>query len=104
MIEKSNKSRSSNLYRSTGEAILVDERSNIGPRTDHYWFARRPIVVDTGSLQRALGYTVCPHRFKEAVRASHMIVEWRKPLEVEVDEGLSVCASDLYQEEDYPDK
>lgn len=31
-------------------------------------------------------------------------VEWRKPLEVEVDEGLSVGASDLYQEEDYPDK
>ena len=33
-----------------------------------------------------------------------MIVEWREPLEVEVDEGLSVGASDLYQEEDYPDK
>ena len=33
-----------------------------------------------------------------------MIVEWRKPLEVEVDEGLSVGASDLYQEEDYPNK
>ena len=31
-------------------------------------------------------------------------VEWRKPLEVEADEGLSVGASDLYQEEDYPDK
>ena len=38
------------------------------------------------------------------MRASHMIVEWREPLEVEVDEGLSVGASDLYQEEDYPDK
>ena len=33
-----------------------------------------------------------------------MIVEWRKPLEVEVDEGLSVCASDLDQQEDHPNK
>ena len=33
-----------------------------------------------------------------------MIVEWRKPLEVEVDEGLSVCASDLDQKEDHPNK
>ena len=33
-----------------------------------------------------------------------IIVEWRKPLEVEVDEGLSVCASDLDQQEDHPNK
>ena len=33
-----------------------------------------------------------------------MIVEWRKPLEVEVDEGLGVCTPDLDQQEDHPNK
>ena len=33
-----------------------------------------------------------------------MIVEGRKALEVEVDEGLSVCTSNLNEQEDHPNK
>lgn len=45
-----------------------------------------------------------PAPLQEGGAGKHMIVEWRKPLEVEVDEGLSVCASDLDQQEDHPNK
>ena len=47
-----------------------------------------------------------PHRLvaDEGAMLLEQMKRLESPLEVEVNEGLSVCATDLYQEEDHSDK
>ena len=39
------------------QPILVRERTTIGQRANHYWFAHGPIVVHTTHLRGTLSYS-----------------------------------------------